>query len=82
MAYGIWNQYPWGSGATQQSITINYDNSTAWDYNQTGYVFHTGGSAYTYNWPPAQQAMEKVESAMEWLRRRVTEVTDLAYAGV
>lgn len=81
MAIGSWNAYPWGA-STGQTIHINYDNSTAWDYNSGGYYYHTGGSAYQYHWPVQQQIAEKIETAMDWLKRRVTEITDLAYAEV
>ena len=84
MAIGPWNGYPWSTSA--QTVQINYDNSTAWDYNSGTYIYTTGGSYYPYSWPSAQQIAEKVEplveSALDWLRRRVTEITDLAYAEV
>ena len=79
MAYGAWSAYPWG--ASGDAITMVPDNST-WNYSGQTYYFHTGSSAYPYSWPATQQIAEKVESAMEWLRRRVVEITDLAYEGV
>ncbi len=74
-----WTSYPWTGN-------INYDNST-WQYGSTvsfpiTTYYHTGGSAYPYVFPAQQQIAEKIESAMDWLRRRVTEITDLAYAEV
>lgn len=76
-----WTSYPW------TGVSINYDYNTTWagssavSFPMTTY-YHTGGSTYPHYWPPAQQIAEKVESAMDWLRRRVTEITDLAYEGV
>lgn len=80
MSYGdqTWYAYPWGtSGAT--TVTM-----PTWQFGTTG-IYSTSGSYYDYNWPVAQQEAERPslpESAMDWLRRRVTEITDLAYAGV
>lgn len=74
MSYGDrWTSYPWGysTGAT-----------TSYTYPL---IFTTGGSSYEYNWPVVQQEAERPrmpESPLEWLRRRVTEITDLAYAEV
>lgn len=82
MAYGdpVWTAYPWGNAV---------GDYTSWGYTSAGtsqftptWYFNTGGQTYEYNWPAAQQISEKIESAMDWLRRRVTEITDLAYAEI
>lgn len=75
MAYGF-NTYPWvGTSAytSGQTVTI------------TPTFYSSSGTYYDYNWPVQQQEAERPkmpESPMEWLKRRVTEVTDLAYAGI
>lgn len=76
MAYGdgTWHQYPWSSNVT-------YDDQTSYTW---GYSTSSGAYVYPQVYPApqtwAEEKIEKVESAMEWLRRRVTEITDLAYA--
>lgn len=78
-----WTAYPWGNA------TGTYYDST-WGYTSAGtsaqfiptWYAHTGGQTYEYNWPQQQQIAEKIESAIDWLKRRVTEITDLAYAEV
>jgi len=77
MAYGVdWTTYPWGYSSSQDSITINY----------TQPVWTSGATATYYNWPmavqPSPPRQEMPESPMDWLHRRVTEVTDLAYAEI
>lgn len=61
--------YPWGysSSATQQTFQINYTSA---------------GTTMPWYYPPAPVApvVEMPEGPLEWLKRRVTEITDLAYA--
>lgn len=70
MAYGdSFATYPWGysSSATQQTFEINYTPvgpTVPWYYQPA----------------PVTPAVEMPEGPMEWLKRRVTEITDLAYA--
>lgn len=69
-----WGQYPWGATSAGYTYTV-----------QPTWVFNTSGSYYNYEWPVAQQEAERPrmpESPMEWLERRVTEITDLAYAEI
>ena len=80
MASCDWYTYPWGGGRS------SVDNTT-WGYSssisvQPTWYYNTGGSYYPTPVPYHEKITEKVESAMDWLRRRVTEITDLAYAEV
>lgn len=71
MAYGdpTFYTYPWSSSAAATSID--------WQYNYSGTTQQFVYPTITYDPPPAPTMPE---SPMEWLRRRVTEITDLAYA--
>ena len=65
MTYGDFVTYPWG--ATSAGATFNYH------YTSSSTPYYITPTYY----PPA---VEMPEGPMEWLRRRVTEITDLAYA--
>jgi len=58
--------YPWSSTASAQT-TMHFDYSSNSGYPVQAY------------YPPAP-VIEMPEGPMEWLKRRVTEITDLAYA--
>jgi hypothetical protein len=64
---GYFTTYPWSSSASAQTIQFNYSGST---------------TPYYYPAPihPPASVVEMPEGPVEWLRRRVTEITDLAYA--
>lgn len=82
MAHGIWSQYPWGNSTGDYNSTWGYSSASATLQWIPTWYGHTGGGTYEYNWPVEQQIAEKIEGAMDWLRRRVTEITDLAHAEV
>jgi len=61
--------YPWNSTA---ATTIQYG------YSSGGY---SAPVQPTYYYPPTPaSAVEMPEGPLDWLRRRVVEITDLAYA--
>ena len=78
-AFDSFTAYPWGGGdpwggsaASTYQVTYNWGANA----NTTGQM--------PFYYPPAPEPVrgpvEMPESALEWLRRRVTEITDLAYA--
>ena len=62
--------YPWNS--TAAATTVQYQ----WGSSSGGYTVQP----YYYPPAPVTPAVEMPEGPMEWLQRRVTEITDLAYA--
>ena len=60
--------YPWNSTSAGTTVQFQYSNS--------------GYTVQPYYYPPAPvpTPVEMPEGPMEWLQRRVTEITDLAYA--
>lgn len=65
MAFGDYYTYPWATTSAATTVQFQYSGSTS-------------QPVYSNYQPPPP--VEMPEGPMEWLRRRVTEITDLAYA--